>query len=138
MGQKDFQQLAIVRNMLTQLEMPINLVMCAIIREADGLAMSSRNVRLDPALRDKALLLSQTLKDGKAQMSSKSPAEIQKWAIEQLTIPSFKPEYFEIVNAITLQPIERFSDAAYVVACTAVWVGEIRLIDNLIYINESD
>lgn len=137
MGQKDFQQLAIVRNMLTQLEMPINLVMCAIVREADGLAMSSRNVRLDPALRKKALLLSQTLEKAKAKMDAKSPAEIQKWALKQLTIPSFKPEYFEIVNAITLQPIKKFSDADYVVACTAVWVGEIRLIDNLIFKGEA-
>ncbi len=136
MGQKDFQQLAIVRNMLTQLKMPINLEMCAIIRQEDGLAMSSRNVRLEPALREKALLLSQTLQKGKAKMATQTPAEIQQWAIKELTIPSFKPEYFEIVNAITLQPIESFSDTDYVVACTAVWVGEIRLIDNLIYKNK--
>ena len=136
MGQKDFQQLAIVRNMLTQLEMPIDLVMCAIIREEDGLAMSSRNVRLDSSLREKALLLSQTLQEGRLKMPSKTPAEIQDWALKELTIPSFKPEYFEIVNAITLQPVKKFSDAEYVVACTAVWVGEIRLIDNLIYKEE--
>jgi len=136
MGQKDFQQLAIVRRMLVQLKMPVNLIMCAIIREDDGLAMSSRNVRLDPALREKALLLSQTLQKAKAKMASKTPAEIQKWALKQLSIPSFKPEYFEIADAVTLQPIKKFSDSDYVVACTAVWVGEIRLIDNLIFKEE--
>ena len=136
MGQKDFQQFTIVRSMLTQLKMPIDLVMCAIVREKDGLAMSSRNVRLDSALRQRALLLNQTLKEGKTKMKTHSPAEIEKWALKRLSVSSFRPEYFEIADGITLQPIKHFADSDYVVACTAVWVGEIRLIDNLIFKEE--
>ena len=132
MGQKDFQQLTIVRSMLRQLELPVQLVMCPIIREKDGLAMSSRNVRLDPALRKKALLLNKTLKAAKRKMKTETPATIKKWAMKQLKIPSFKPEYFEIADAITLQSIRKFEKSDFVVACTAVWVGDVRLIDNLI------
>ncbi len=133
MGQKDFQQLTIVRSMLRQLELPVQLVMCPIIREKGGLAMSSRNVRLDPALRKKALLLNKTLKAAKRKMKTESPAAIKKWAMKQLKIPSFKPEYFEIVDGITLQNIRKFEKSDLVVACTAVWVGDVRLIDNLIF-----
>jgi len=132
MGQKDFQQMAIVNSMLTQLELPVELVMCPIVRETDGLAMSSRNVRLDPSLRKEALLLSKTLKQVKIKMKTQTPTAIIKWALKRLKKPSFKAEYFEIVDGITLQPIKRFADSDYVVACTAAWVGEIRLIDNLV------
>jgi len=133
MGQKDFQQQSIVRNMIKQLNIPTELIMCAIVREKDGLAMSSRNVRLDPALRQKALLLSQTLQLAKEKVSEQSPKKIKEWAMKQFDIPSFKAEYFEIVDGYTLQPIKKFEDAQYIVACTAVWVGEIRLIDNLVF-----
>ncbi|MEM1320921.1 MAG: pantoate--beta-alanine ligase [Bacteroidota bacterium] len=132
MGQKDFQQLAIVRSMLKQLGSGIDLVMCPIIREEDGLAMSSRNVRLDPALRPQAALLSQTLQKTKALQDQQSPAEISAAALNTLTRPGFRPEYFEIVDGRSLQRLHRFEETDFAVACTAVWVGEVRLIDNLI------
>jgi len=132
MGQKDFQQLTIVRDMLRQLKSEVNLVMCPIIREEDGLAMSSRNVRLTTENRRLSTKLNQTLKAAKDLVGKKSPKEIQDWAIEELNIPEFKPEYFEIADGVTLQPVEDFEKNEFVVACVAVWVGEVRLIDNLV------
>lgn len=132
MGQKDFQQLTIVRSMLKQLNSEVNLVMCPIVRENDGLAMSSRNVRLTDVNRKLAVKLNQTLTAAKAQMNEKSPSEIQEWALKELSIPEFKPEYFDIIDGITLQAVENFRETNFAVACTAVWVGEVRLIDNLV------
>ncbi len=132
MGQKDFQQFTIVQNMLDQLNIPTRLVVCDIIREPDGLAMSSRNVRLRPDLRRRAPLLYQTLQEVSQKMQDSSPVELQSWAMEQLQVPEFKPEYFEIVDGNSLQPVGKFSESGYIVACTAVWVGDVRLIDNLI------
>jgi len=132
MGQKDFQQLTIVRSMLTQLKMNVKLVMCPIIREKDGLAMSSRNVRLTPKHRKLAILLSKTLKEAKKIIGKKSPKEVKAFAMEKLSISEFKPEYFDIIDGITLQDINDFEGTKFAVACTAVWVGEVRLIDNLV------
>ena len=132
MGQKDFQQLAIVRSMLKQLDSEINLVMCPIVREEDGLAMSSRNVRLTPEHRKLALVLSQTLKKSKELIDEKTPLEIQKWAMNELAVADFKPEYFDIVDGVTLQALEDFQGTDFAVACTAVWVGKVRLIDNMV------
>ena len=133
MGQKDFQQFTIVRDMIQQLKKNIELVVCPIIREADGLAMSSRNLRLLAEDREQAMLLHQMLCKAKEQMNSLSPGEIKKQVMEELSgPPSFKPEYFEITDGYTLQSIDDFSKHDYVVACTAVWAGEVRLIDNMI------
>ena len=132
MGQKDFQQLTIVRSMLTQLKMNINLVMCPIIREKDGLAMSSRNVRLTPKHRKSSVLLNKTLKEAKKLIGKKSPQEIKAFAMEKLSISEFKPEYFDIVDGITLHDINDLEGTKFAVACTAVWVGDVRLIDNLV------
>jgi len=132
MGQKDFQQLTIVRSMLKQINSKVNLVMCPIIREEDGLAMSSRNVRLTAKHRELAVKLSQTLKEAKSKIDNHTPMQIQEWAIQELSIEDFKPEYFDIVDGITLQPIDDFGKTNFAVACTAVWVGEVRLIDNMV------
>lgn len=132
MGQKDFQQLAIVRSMLKQLKSDVNLVMCSIVRENDGLAMSSRNVRLTPENRQLAVKLWQTLSEAKELVEEKTPIQIKEWAMKQFDIPQFKPEYFEIVDGVTLQPIENFDESTFVVACTAVWAGDVRLIDNMV------
>ena len=131
-GQKDYQQLTIVRSMIKQLNLPVKLVMCPIKREADGLAMSSRNVRLKPAIRERATILSETLKKAKAKINKQDPAEIQKEAMTALSIQDFKPEYFRIVDGITLLPVEDANKSEEIVACTAVWAGDVRLIDNMI------
>jgi pantoate--beta-alanine ligase len=132
MGQKDFQQVAIVQKMLQQLHSPVELVRCPTVREPDGLAMSSRNMRLTAGFREKAPAIYQTLLQTK-QLSGNghSPQEIQQLALTKLRENGLKPEYFEIVDSETLLPIERFNDAKNAVACTAVWAGEVRLIDNI-------
>jgi len=132
MGQKDFQQLTIVRSMLKQLKHKTTLVVCPIIREQDGLAMSSRNRRLTPAYREKAVLLSQILSKVKSNISTRTPKSMSEMAMKTLTEAGFKPEYFEIVDGVTLLPVNSFSASDFIVALTAAWAGEIRLIDNMI------
>jgi len=133
MGQKDFQQLTIVRNMLKQMQSDIELIMCPIVREEDGLAMSSRNVRLLPAHRTAAPQIQKILQEAKGMIDTKTPQEVKDWAMNALQQPDFKPEYFEIVDGISLQPVTSFKNVDFCVACTAVWVGEVRLIDNLVF-----
>ena len=133
MGQKDFQQFTIVQHMLEQLELPVKLVMSPIIREEDQLAMSSRNRRLTSDIRKRATILYKALEQAKKDIKQYKPDEVKRRALEQMTIPDFRPEYFEIVDGNTLQPIESWDEHNYVVACTAVWAGEVRLIDNMIF-----
>ncbi len=135
MGQKDFQQFSIVQEMLRQLKSDTQLVMCETMRETDGLAMSSRNVRLSAELRAKAPLIYQTLSEAKHKLNESPANEVKKWAMEQLSQTDFRPEYFDIVDGRTLQPVENISSSDYVVACVATWLGDVRLIDNLIFKN---
>jgi pantoate--beta-alanine ligase len=133
MGQKDFQQQAIVGSLIQQAKLPIELLTCDIIRDDDGLAMSSRNVRLTPEDRALAPLIFKALKIAYDMVGEYSPSEIQKQVATKLrSEPRFKLEYFEIVDGRTLLPLSLFEDTDYAVALTAVWVGEVRLIDNII------
>ena len=133
MGQKDFQQFSIVASMLQQSKSKTTLVVCDIVREGDGLAMSSRNARLTPEDRAVAPLIYKTLKEAVDKVGEYSPSEIQKMATQKLrSEPHFKLEYFEIVDGRTLLPIHLFEDTDFAVALTAVWIGEVRLIDNMI------
>ncbi len=132
MGQKDYQQTVIVKSMLQQLDSPVRLVRCPTLREADGLAMSSRNVRLTPDFRQKAPAVYQALLQAKTLADNgHSPSEIQQIALEKITNAGLKPEYFDLVDGETLLPIARFNDSKNIVACTAVWAGDVRLIDNI-------
>ncbi len=133
MGQKDFQQSAIVQDMLNQLHATIQLVVCPTMREADGLAMSSRNGRLSEEQRSLAPLIYKSLREAKEKMPNYSPEQITSEALQQLTVPGIKPEYFEIVDAYTLEPVRTFEESDYIVACVAVWMGEVRLIDNFVF-----
>ena len=133
MGQKDFQQFTLIYHMLQQMGSSTELVVCPIIREDDGLALSSRNVRLTPANRTNATIISKTLSSLKKRLSSHSVQQVKEQALEELSsLPAFKPEYLDIVDGYTLQPINDFEESPYVVACAAVWAGNIRLIDNII------
>ncbi len=133
MGQKDFQQFTIVRAMLEQKGAPIELVMCPVIREDNGVAMSSRNARLTPHDRTLAPLLYQTLRQADFMKERFTPEEIKKACSEKLNnTPGLKVEYFDLVDGRTLLPIESFADADFIVVTLAVWVGEVRLIDNVI------
>lgn len=132
MGQKDFQQLTIVRDMLRQLNSPVELVMCPTTREPDGLAMSSRNLRLSPEMRAAAPVIYQILLDAKAAFEHEPAATVQAQALERLRAAGLKPEYFDLVDGISLLPVSRWADSPFVVACVAAWAGEVRLIDNLV------
>ncbi len=133
MGQKDFQQLTIVRRMLTELNSAIELVSCPIRREADGLAMSSRNRRLSPEERSIAPVISQILEQVKEKANDTANlGELSQWASQQLVQAGFRPDYFSIVDGKHLQEVPGMDSADFIVACTAAWLGEIRLIDNLI------
>lgn len=133
MGQKDFQQFTLIYHMLQQINSSTELVVCPIIREADGLALSSRNVRLTPPNRAKAPIISKVLSSLNDWLTSNSVKEVKEKALAELgSFPEFKPEYLDIVDGYTLQPINDFEESPYVVACAAVWAGDIRLIDNVI------
>lgn len=131
MGQKDFQQFSIVGHMIRQLNLPVELVMVPTVREADGLAMSSRNVRLSEAQRAAAPVIYQTLSWAKTQLGVLPIAEIEAEAMQRLSLPEFRPEYFQIVDGQTLMPVVEPAEHEWIVACVASWVGEVRLIDNL-------
>lgn len=133
MGQKDFQQWSIVASMLQQTKSKTELIMCDIMREEDGLAMSSRNMRLTPEDRAVVPLIYKTLKQASDMVGEYSPSEIQRMTVQKLRAePRFRLEYFEIVDGRTLLPIQLFEDTDFAVALTALWVGEVRLIDNMI------
>ncbi len=132
MGQKDFQQLSVIREMLSLLKMKINLVSCPTVREKDGLAMSSRNVRLTAEQRQLAPVIFKTLKETEQQILQKPSRQLEQEAMRKLTHPGMEPEYFNIVDGRTLIPVNNIVDHDFVVVCTAVRLGEVRLIDNLI------
>lgn len=132
MGQKDFQQFTICQHMIDTLNLPVKLVVCPIVREKDGVAMSSRNTRLTPDHRKRAVIINKMLNFANENLDKMSVSELEKTCIERLSIPGFKPEYFTISDGRTLQPIKDVSKNDYIVACTAVWAGEVRLIDNMI------
>ncbi|MEM7102133.1 MAG: pantoate--beta-alanine ligase [Bacteroidota bacterium] len=135
MGQKDYQQQAIVKKMLKLMGVNTELVMCPIIREPDGLAMSSRNVRLSEEDRKKAALISKTLFEAKKEASLFSLQEMRTRAIEKLSLPGMEVDYFEVADAISLEPIEHFEDAEQIVICTTVRVGGVRLLDNILLVD---
>jgi len=133
-GEKDFQQLAVVRELVRQLNLNLQIIACPIVREKDGLAMSSRNQRLSENQRKQAVVISKTLFESKEKQHILPVPELKQWVINQInTTPELQVEYFEIVDGLTLQPIEKWEDTNYPVGCVAVFAGEIRLIDNVTY-----
>lgn len=133
-GEKDFQQLAIIREMVRQMHYKIEIVGCPIVREADGLAMSSRNTRLSVQERENALKISQTLCKSRTFASSHSVADTQKFVEEEIAAaPGLCLEYFAIVDGNTLQTVDDWNASEYVVGCITVFCGDVRLIDNIEY-----
>ena len=133
MGQKDFQQYSIIRRMLVLMNAKTRIVMCDIIREPDGLAKSSRNMRLTEHHRAVAPKIYEVLQEAKDKIHAHFPRQIEAEAMEKLSaVEGLNPEYFEIVHGRTLQPFDVFEDVDFAVACTAVWAGDVRLIDNII------
>ena len=133
-GEKDFQQIAVIRAMVKQLQIPVQINACPIVREADGLALSSRNTRLTPALRQKAPLIARTLQESKALAATKTVQEVIDYVVHTLNAdPDLEVEYYEIVDGDSLVSIRDWKDTTYAVGCVTVYCGEVRLIDNIKY-----
>lgn len=133
-GEKDFQQIAVIREMVRQLNLPVHIVDCPIQREADGLALSSRNTRLTPEQRQKAPVIARTLKESTTFVPAKSVQEVIDYVVNTINqVPEMEVEYFEIVDGNSMQPIQNWSDTTYPVGCITVYCGEVRLIDNIKY-----
>ncbi|NQU53455.1 MAG: pantoate--beta-alanine ligase [Bacteroidetes bacterium] len=133
-GLKDFQQLAIIKSMVKQLELPVEIIPCSIVREDNGLAMSSRNELLTAEQRANAAFINNTLSKIKEQKGLKSVEEITNWAIETINKnPFLTVEYFEIVDDEQLQPINNWNDKKTMIGCVAAFCGKVRLIDNIIF-----
>lgn len=132
MGQKDYQQFTIIKHLLQLMDSPIRLVRVPIVREKDGLAMSSRNVRLSEAGRQKATLISKMLFQAKEQAQTASLAIVQANALAFLKKNNLQADYFTIINGDSLEPISEFSEALIVTACTTVRIDGVRLLDNII------
>ncbi|MEE0937502.1 MAG: pantoate--beta-alanine ligase [Bacteroidales bacterium] len=128
-GEKDYQQIAIIKDLVRQYEIPIQIVECPIFRDADGLATSSRNVRLSPEARKIAPKIHEILVKSANLAPNMSYSQIKSFVECEFKIrKDFELEYFEIVDAKTLQPIRRPSDNG-AVGCVAVWLDGVRLID---------
>lgn len=133
-GEKDFQQIAVIRAMVKQLNIPVTINACPILREADGLALSSRNTRLTPEQRQKAPLIARTLKESTTFAAGKSVRETIDYVVNTINSdPVMRVEYYEIVDGNTLESIQNWSDTDYPVGCITVYCGEVRLIDNIKY-----
>ena len=133
-GEKDFQQLAIIREMVRQMHFPLEIVGCPIVREEDGLALSSRNTLLSAEQRVQALQISKTLFASREYAASHTLAETQKFVEDGIAAAEgLELQYFEIVDGNTLQRVQNWDDTAYVVGCITVFCGDVRLIDNIKY-----
>lgn len=132
MGQKDYQQFAIIKRMLQLMNSPIQLVRVPIVREEDGLAMSSRNVRLSKAGRKKATLISKMLFQAKEDAQQMSLSNVRQNALNFITLHKLQVDYFSIIDGDNLNEIKSFDQATTVTACTTVQVDGVRLLDNII------
>lgn len=131
-GEKDFQQLAIIKKLVKKYHIPINIVGCKIHREPNGLAMSSRNTRLKPEYKKTAPFIYKTLKTAKTLFGTKSANKVTEWVEKQFAEHELlELEYFIIADAKTLKPIERKSNKKTYRAFVAVYADDIRLIDNI-------
>jgi len=133
-GLKDFQQLAIIKEMVRQLKLDIEIVACPIVREASGLAMSSRNELLTAGERKNAATISETLVMAKELSKQKSVNELESWVVETINKNvDLTVEYFEIVDDRHLQPVKSWDENCTKVGCIAVFCGKVRLIDNVVF-----
>ncbi|HET8736894.1 MAG TPA: pantoate--beta-alanine ligase [Pricia sp.] len=131
-GEKDFQQLQIIRKLVAQNDLPVAIIGCPIVREESGLALSSRNERLPETLRQEASFIYRTLRTAKRQFGTKSASYVKNWAQKQFeNHAALRLEYFEIADENTLTPIQRKKTDVKYRAFVAVYADEVRLIDNI-------
>lgn len=132
-GEKDFQQIAIIKSLVRQCNLDIQIVPCPIVREESGLALSSRNKRLSEYEHTQAANIYRILKES-LELKTDSVAEIKKFVANEIEkIDVLKLEYYEIVDGETLQPVNSLNDSNSIVGCITVYAGEVRLIDNIRY-----
>lgn len=131
-GEKDFQQIAVIRAMVAQLGLTLEIVDCPIIRDVDGLARSSRNTLLTPEHRAAAPHIYEVLSAATQKLDSMTPQQLTEWVILEVdNNPLLKVIYFQAVDALSLQQVENWSDSERIQGCIAVQAGQIRLIDNI-------
>jgi len=131
-GEKDFQQLAIIRQLVKQMKSEVEIIACPIIRENDGLAMSSRNTLLSPEERIHAAAISRILFESVKLAGTLDVVKLTEWVITEMKKdPLLLPEYFQIVDSNTLIPVEKWSQPCEKQGCAAVKIGNVRLIDNV-------
>lgn len=132
-GEKDFQQLAVIKRMVAILNLEVEIIPCPIIRETDGLAMSSRNTRLTETERENAPAIYKSLVGVKDIYSWFTPDGLSKLLTTQIEQDGFfRVEYISVVDTVTLQTFEDWMDAEHAVVCVAAFIGKVRLIDNMI------
>lgn len=133
-GEKDFQQLAIIRVMVRSLGLGVEIVGCPIVREDDGLALSSRNMLLTAEERERALTISRTLFRSLEYAKTATLEATKRFVEESINATEgLRLEYYQIVDGNTLQPVADWNDSDYIVGCIALFCGKIRLIDNIKY-----
>lgn len=133
-GQKDFQQLAIIKQMVSDLSFPLEIIPCPILRDPDGLAMSSRNKRLSVSERAQAPHIYRILSEAKTKLLEGTTVEDTKQYVNEafIALPEFNLEYFEIADALSLQSLEQYNGTQKPVLCIAAYLGNVRLIDNIL------
>ncbi len=134
-GQKDLQQVAVIRRLIRELSFPVELIRCPTVREPDGLAMSSRNRNLTPAEREQAVALYQALTMARDGLNAGQTVAEVKVAVAGFFAqkPEFRLEYVEVANADTLQPAHEVLAPGQTAICLAAHLGKVRLIDNLVF-----
>lgn len=132
-GEKDFQQIAVIREMVRQEGFRLEIVPCPIVREADGLAKSSRNVRLTPENRAKAPAIAKALMESVEYAKTHTVAETHDKVVEQITAAGMEVEYYQIVDSLTMQAVDSWDDAPHINGCVTAYCGDVRLIDNIAY-----
>lgn len=133
-GEKDFQQIAVIRNMVESEHIDVDIVACPIKRADDGLALSSRNALLTPEQRKIAPQIHAALADSVAFAASHSVKETHDEVVARINaVDGLEVEYYEIVDARTLLPVEEWSESPWIVGCITVYCGKVRLIDNICY-----
>ncbi|MBO5398966.1 MAG: pantoate--beta-alanine ligase [Alistipes sp.] len=131
-GEKDFQQIAVIKAMVRQLGLKVEIVECPIIRDEDGLALSSRNTLLTPEHRAAAPHIYEVLSQCAAKSAELSPAELTAWVVAEVEKnPLLKVIYFQAVDALSMQQVASWEQSPRVQGCIAVQAGDIRLIDNV-------
>lgn len=131
-GEKDFQQIAVIKAMVRQLKLSVEIVECPIVRGEDGLALSSRNALLDAPHRAAAPHIYAVLQAVVGKSHELTPAELEKWVVAEVERNELlKVIYYRSVDALTMQPVADWNDAERIQGCIAVQAGDIRLIDNI-------